>query len=133
MVIGKESEWKYGQMVRNNMEKCILINSMDATKLNSQVEIVIGENTRIIKRKDMQLLSMLMEKDSSDNTWIIAYTGMEYIDGLMGLYIKESGNRIIKMGKDITGGPVAINIGESTKMTWNMEKESNKRTEYFTE
>jgi hypothetical protein len=133
MVIGKESEWKYGHMVWNNMQKCIFINSMDATKLNSQVEIVIGENARIIKWKDMQLLSGLMEKDSSDNTWMIAYTGMEYIDGLMGQYIKESINRIIKMGKDITGGPMAINIGENTKMAWNMEKESNKRTEYCTE
>jgi hypothetical protein len=42
---------------------------------------------------------------------------MEYTDGLVEQFIKESGNRIIKMGKHITGGPVAINIGESTKMT----------------
>jgi hypothetical protein len=133
MVIGKESEWKYGQMVRNNSEKCILINSMDATKLNSQVEIVIGENTKIIKGKDMELMSGLMEKYSSGNTWMIANMGMEYTDMLQGLYIKESGNRIRKMAKDITGGPVAINIGESSKMAWCMEKESNKRTEYCTE
>jgi hypothetical protein len=133
MVIGKEWEWKYGHMVWNNMEKYILINSMDATKLNSQVEIIIGENTKIIKRKDMQLLSGLMEKDSSDNTWMIAYTDMEYTDGLMEQFIKESINRIRKMGKHITGGPVAINIGESGRMTWNMEKESNKRTEYCAE
>jgi hypothetical protein len=120
-------------MVRNNMEKCILMNSMDATKLNSQVEIVIGENARIIKRKDMQLLSGLMEKDSSDYTWMIANTDMEYTDGLMEKFIVESLNRIILMAKDITGAPVAINIGESTKMTWNMEKESKKRMEYCTE
>jgi hypothetical protein len=133
MVNGKESEWKYGQMVRNNSEKCIFINSMDATKLNSQVDKVIGGNTKIIKGKDMQLMSGLMEKDSSGNTWMIANTDMEYTDGLMEQFIVESLNRIILMAKDITGGPVAINIGESTKMTWNMEKESNKRTEYYTE
>jgi hypothetical protein len=55
-------------MVRNNSEKCIFINSMDATKLNSQVEIVIGGNKKIIKRKDMEHMSGIVEKDSSGNT-----------------------------------------------------------------
>ena len=48
---------------------------------------------------------------------MISNTGMEYTDGLMEQFIKESINRRRKMGKDITGGPVANNIGESTKMT----------------
>ena len=60
-------------------------------------------------------------------------TGMEYTDGLMEQYITENGNRIIKMAKDISGGQMAMNIGESTRMTCYGERESNKRTEYFTE
>jgi hypothetical protein len=64
---------------------------------------------------------------------MIANTGMEYSYGLMGQFIVESLNRIILMAKDITGGPVAINIGESTKMTQDMEREYTKRTEYCTE
>jgi hypothetical protein len=58
---------------------------------------------------------------------------MEYTDGLVEMYITESGNRITKMAKDITGGQMEMNIGESGRMTYNGEKESNKRREYFTE
>jgi hypothetical protein len=59
-------------------------------------------------------------------------TGMEYTDGLMEMYITDSGNRIRKMDKDIPGGQMAVNIGESTRMTRNGERESNNRTEYYT-
>ena len=58
---------------------------------------------------------------------------MEYTDGLMEQYITDSGNRITKMGKDITGGQMEMNIGESTRKACDGEKESNKRREYFTE
>jgi hypothetical protein len=34
--------------------------------------------------------------------------------------------------KDTRGGQVAMNIGESTRMTCNGERESNKRREYYT-
>jgi hypothetical protein len=47
--------------------------------------------------------------------------------------ITENGNRITKMAKDITGGQMEINIGESTRMTRNKERESNKRRENCTE
>jgi hypothetical protein len=57
---------------------------------------------------------------------------MEYTDGLMEEYITESKNRIIVMAKDINGGQMAMNIGESTRMACNGERESHKRTEYFT-
>jgi hypothetical protein len=64
---------------------------------------------------------------------MVTSKGMEYTDGLMEEYITDSTNRIIKMAKDITGGQMAMNIGESTRMTCNGERESNKRMEYFTE
>jgi hypothetical protein len=58
---------------------------------------------------------------------------MEYTDGLMEQYITESTNRVRVMGKDISGGQMALNIGESTRIACNGERESHKRTEYFTE
>jgi hypothetical protein len=36
------------------------------------------------------------------------------------------------MAKDIKGGQVEMNIGESTRMTCNGERESHKRREYYT-
>jgi hypothetical protein len=37
------------------------------------------------------------------------------------------------MAKDITDGQVEKNIGESTRMTRNKEREYSKRVDYFTE
>jgi hypothetical protein len=47
----------------------------------------------------------------------MTYTGMEYTNRLMEECITESGNRIIEMAKDIKGGLMAENIGESGRMT----------------
>jgi hypothetical protein len=54
---------------------------------------------------------------------MIRDTGMEYTDGQVEMYITDSGNRIIKMAKDISGGQMAMNIGESTRITCNGERE----------
>jgi hypothetical protein len=56
-------------------------------------------------------------------------TGMEYRDGRMEEYITESGNRESKMEKDIKGGQMALNIGESGRMACY----AHKRKEYCTE
>ncbi len=59
---------------------------------------------------------------------------MEYTDGLMDQYITENGNRVIKMVKDIRGGQMmAVNIGESARITRDGERESHKRREYYSE
>ena len=62
---------------------------------------VIGENTRITTRKDM-----------------------EYSDGQMDMYIMDNGNRIIKMAMDITEMQMAENTMDSSRMTRDKEKES---------
>jgi hypothetical protein len=49
------------------------------------------------------------------------------------VYITESGNRIRKMAKDTSGRHMAMNIGESSRMTCNGERESQKKMEYYTE
>jgi hypothetical protein len=49
---------------------------------------------------------------------MMSNTGMEYTDAMMEEYITENGNKIRKMAKeDITGGQMAMNIGESGRMT----------------
>jgi hypothetical protein len=59
-------------------------------------------------------------------------TAMEYTDGLMDQYITENKKRINRMVKDTRGGQMALNITENGRMTCNMERESNKKTENYT-
>ena len=87
----------------------------------------------MVRRKDMQHSRVLLETDTSGKSVMISPTGMEYPDRLMEEYITENTNRVIEMVKDIRGGQVAMNIGESSRITSNGEKESNKKREYSTE
>jgi hypothetical protein len=87
----------------------------------------------MITGKDMEHGRGLMDTDTSGNGSIMSDTGMEYTDGLMEECITDNGNRINKMAKDIKGGQVEMNIGESSRMTCFGERESDKRTEYFIE
>ncbi len=59
-----------------------------------------------------------METDTWGNTVMMRDTGMEYTDGQRKeQYIMESGNRVRKMVKDITGGQMEMNIGETGRIT----------------
>jgi hypothetical protein len=60
-------------------------------------------------------------------------TGMEYTDGLMEMYITENGKRINSMVKDTRGRQMVLNIAENGRITCNMERESNKKTENYIE
>ena len=71
----------------------------------------------MVNTKDMEHTRAVMETDTSGNTVTIIITGMEYTDGVMGQYITESGKKVIKMVKDISGGQMEKNIGDSTRMT----------------
>ncbi len=134
MVKKKELESEYIQVVIKIMENGILIKNMAAERWNGQMVAVIGGNSRIIRQKDMEYGRVLMETDTSGNSVMMTNTGMEYTDGLMEMYITENTNRIKEMVKDIRGGQVvALNIGESTRMASNGERESHKRREYSTE
>ena len=93
---------------------------------------VIGGNTRMVSKKDMEHGRLLVETDTSGKSVMMRNTGMEYSDGLMEEYITESTKRIREMEQDIKGGQMEKNIGDSTRMTCNGEKESHKRMEYFT-
>ena len=41
---------------------------------------------------------------------------MEFTDGLMEVYITESGNRIIEKAKDIKSGQMVMNIAENGRI-----------------
>ncbi len=83
---------------------------------------VTGGNSRMITTKDMEQGRLLMETDTSVNGVMIRDTGMEYKDGVMGqnikeMYITESTKRVTEMVKVITGGQMAMNIGDSGRIT----------------
>ena len=77
----------------------------------------------MVIRKDMEHMRVPMETDPSCNTVMISDTGMEYTDGQVGQYITENTNRVIKMVKDIGGGQMEVNIGESGRITRDRDKE----------
>jgi hypothetical protein len=107
-------------MVVKIMENGILIIDMDAIRWKINMVTVGVANTSMAIGKDMEHTSMLLEADILDNSWIIIDTGMEYTESqLEDMFITESGNRITVMGKDIRGGQMGMNIGESGKTTWN--------------
>ena len=88
-------------MVRKILQNIILINYMAVERGNMQMVTVIGGNTRMARRKDMEHLSGLMESDTSGSGCRISCTGMEYADPQMEESIMDSGNRIITMVTDI--------------------------------
>jgi hypothetical protein len=97
------------------------------------VVAVLGGNARMVTWKDMEQRSGLVAADTSGNGRMITSTGMEYTDIQVEMYITDSGNRIRKMAKDITGGQMVKNIGETTRMAYYGEREYSKRVEYYTE
>ena len=104
----------------------MLINYMDAQSFNIQVATVIGGNTRIIRTKDMEYLSMLMERDTSGNGCRVSNTAMEYSDITVEEYTMDNGNKIRKMAMDTTGGQMVTNTTDGTKIMIRMERESSK-------
>ncbi len=71
-----------------------------------------------------------MATDILGNTKMMSVTATEHTDGLMAQYITDSGTRVTIMVQDIRGGQqMAMNIGDSSRITCNREKESNKRME----
>ena len=64
----------------------------------------------------MEHLSMLMETDTWGNTCRVANTGMEYTEIQMEMYTMDSRNKKRKMVTDISGGLMATNTMDSTKM-----------------
>jgi hypothetical protein len=116
MIKKKESEYTYLHLARSTQENIILINYMDAQRLNIQVVTVIGGNIRIMRGKDMERMSLLMEANTLGNSSRITDKGTEYTDGQMEEWIKENTNRMNKMVMAIIGMKMAMNITENSRM-----------------
>ncbi len=97
-----------------------------------QMVTLIGGNSRIIREKDMEHLSLLMETDKLGSTCRVTNTGMDYSHGQVEKYIKDNGNKITKKVMHITGGQVAMSIMDSSRMIICTEMVSNKRKAYYT-
>jgi hypothetical protein len=88
------------------------------------VVTVIGGNIRMIRKKDMEHLSGLMDTDTLGKTSRVTCTGTEYTGGQMEECIKENTNRVKKMVMGISGIKLAMNITENTRMTRGRDMES---------
>ncbi len=106
---------------------------MALARLHMQMVTLIGGNTRMIRRKDMEHMSGLVEVDTLGSGCRVSNTAMEYSDGQMERYIKDNSNRIKQKVMDIKGGQVAMSIMDSGKIIKCKERESNKRKAYYTE
>jgi hypothetical protein len=76
---------------------------------------VIGGNIRIIREKDMDHITGLMDRDTRGNTSRVRVTGMEYADGQVEQYIMGNTNRIRWMVIAIIGIHLAMNTTEITR------------------
>jgi hypothetical protein len=88
-------------VVRKISQNIILVNVMVVESWNLQMVAVIGGNSRMARRKDMEHLSGLLEIDTSGSGCRVTCMGMEYADAQMEMRIMDSGNRISRMVSDI--------------------------------
>ncbi len=102
-------------------------------RLHLKVVALIGGNSRMVRRKDMEHLSGLMEGDTLGSGCRVSCTGMEYKDGQVELYIKDNSNKIILKVMHIAGGQMALSIMDNTRMIRCTEREFSKRMASYTE
>jgi hypothetical protein len=68
----------------------MLVNYMALPRLHMKMVTLNGGNTRIIRWKDMEQLSLLMEEDTLGNSCRVSNTGMEYSDNKVEKYIMDN-------------------------------------------
>jgi hypothetical protein len=83
---------------------------MASPRLLMQVVRLIWGNTMMIKEKDMEHLSGLMERDTLGSGCNMPKTGTEYKGGQVEIYIKDFGNKIKEKVMHIKDGLVPKNI-----------------------
>jgi hypothetical protein len=64
-------------MVRKKLENGSTINYINAPRFTSQMATVIGGNSKITRKKDMEHMRVLMETDTSGNGCRVTCTAME--------------------------------------------------------
>jgi hypothetical protein len=89
---------------------------MALPRLNLQMVALIGGNSRIIGRMDMEYKSGQVETDTLGSGCRVTSMGMEYSDGQVERYIKDNGNKIKEKAMHIRGGQVEISFMDSARM-----------------
>ena len=77
----------------------------------------------MVRWKDMEQFSKLMETDTLGNSCKVTNTGMEYSDGQAEQYIKDNIHRVKKKVMHITRMMVAQSIMVSSRIICDGEKE----------
>jgi hypothetical protein len=111
-------------MVRSKQENGICINYMGLPSVHFQLVTVIGGNIRMVRGKDMDHITGLVNRDTRGNSSRVRVTGMEYADGQVEQYIMGNSNRIRVMVMAIIGGQMELNTTESSRMMYHGETES---------
>jgi hypothetical protein len=106
---------------------------MVLARLHLKVVKLIGGNTRMVRGKDMEHVSGLMEGDTLGSGCRMQSTGMEYPEGHMEVYIKDNKNKIKEKVMDIKGMQVARSIMDSGRIMISTEREFSKRMASYTE
>jgi hypothetical protein len=117
-------------MVIRKQQSIIKIYYMGLPRLHLQ-KTLIGGNSRIIRRKDMEQKSGLMERDTLGSTCRATCTGMEYTDTKTEMYIKDNGNKIRKKVMHMPGGQMEMSIMDNIRIIRCTEMESDKREAYY--
>jgi hypothetical protein len=102
----------------------IRMNYMALARLQNKMVTLIGGNTRMTKKRVMEHLSILLERDTLGSGCRVTCTGMEYSDGQVEMYIKDNINKVNKKVMDITGMQLATSIMDSGRMIIGTERES---------
>ncbi len=103
-------------MVIRKKESGIRINYLALARLFMQVVTLIGGNTTIIRRKDMEHLSGKVERVTLGSGCRMSNKDMEFTDGQVENYIKVNGNKIKEKVMHIRGGQMEMSIMDITKM-----------------
>ncbi len=119
-------------MVIRKEQSFIRINYMALSRLHLQVVALIGGNTRMVTRKDMEHMSGQIKRDTLGSGCRVTCTGMEYSDGQVEVYIKDNTNKIIEKVMHIEGWQAATSIMDSGRMMISTERELNKRMASYT-
>jgi hypothetical protein len=114
------------------MGNFIMTKEKAAERWNMQTVKAMRVNSRMTNLKDMGHGRVLMGTYTWENSKMTSNMAMEFTNGLMDHCIKDSSERAVIMGGDITDGQMELNIGVSSRIILKMVRESKKKRKSFT-
>ena len=101
----------------------MMVNYMALSRLHMEMMTHILGNTRMVREKDMEHMSGLVEADTLDNTCRETDSDMEFTDRQVELYNKDNINRVNKKVMVYPGILMAQSIMDSTRIICARERE----------